>query len=268
MTRKAIICGAGIAGLATAWWLHRDGWQVQLVERAPGPRDEGYMIDFFGPGYDVAERMAILPRLAEIQTSISRVHYIRPDGRSEGILDYDRFLAAFDGRGFTFLRGNLERVLLDVVGNDVDIRYGSTIDKIVEAAAGVEAVFDDGSVHQADLLIGADGIHSRVRAMTFGLAAATERFLGYHTAAYMVDDRELRARVGNRFLVIAVPDRQVGLYPRTAAGWLPGWCTSPTTRRCPTTRRRDSNRSTRAWVISRIAPSASARPTAACTTTR
>lgn len=55
---KAIIYGAG---LTLAWWLERDGWQVLLVEQAPAPREAGYMIDFVGSGYDVADLMGLLP---------------------------------------------------------------------------------------------------------------------------------------------------------------------------------------------------------------
>ena len=57
--RLAVVCGAGIAGLTVAWWLDRDGWDVLLVERASGLRDEGYLVDFFGAGYDVAEADAL-----------------------------------------------------------------------------------------------------------------------------------------------------------------------------------------------------------------
>jgi 2-polyprenyl-6-methoxyphenol hydroxylase-like FAD-dependent oxidoreductase len=217
-----VICGAGIAGLTLAWWLQRDGWQVALVERAAGPRDEGYMIDFFGPGYTVVDRMGLLGPLGAAQTSINTIHYIRPDGRGEGVLRYDRFAAAFDGRGFTFLRGSLERVLREAVGDRVEVRYGRTVSKIIADGVGVELEFDDGTVQHADVLVGADGIHSQVRDLAFPAGAAAERYLGYHTASYLLNDPALAARVGDRFLVVAVPDRQFGLYP-TGDGRLAAW---------------------------------------------
>jgi 2-polyprenyl-6-methoxyphenol hydroxylase-like FAD-dependent oxidoreductase len=95
--RQAMISGAGIAGLTLAWWLHRDGWQVELIERAAGPRTEGYMIDFGGSGYDVAERMGLIPRLRELQTGNTSVAYVDSTGRSAGRLEYHHLVAALDG---------------------------------------------------------------------------------------------------------------------------------------------------------------------------
>jgi hypothetical protein len=60
------------------------GWEVLLVECATGPRDEGFMIDFVGSGYDVAERMCLLPRLRAIQTTNTVVRYVDPAGRGRG----------------------------------------------------------------------------------------------------------------------------------------------------------------------------------------
>ena len=54
---RIVICGAGIAGLTLANRLSVLGVDVVGLERSPGSRLQGYMIDFFGPGYDTAEAM-------------------------------------------------------------------------------------------------------------------------------------------------------------------------------------------------------------------
>lgn len=69
---KAVVCGAGIAGLALARQLSTRGWDVVVVEKAPGPRTQGYMIDFFGAGYDAAEAMGSCRGFANSATTSRR----------------------------------------------------------------------------------------------------------------------------------------------------------------------------------------------------
>jgi 2-polyprenyl-6-methoxyphenol hydroxylase-like FAD-dependent oxidoreductase len=59
--RTALISGVGIAGPALAFWMLRGGLVPTLVERAPRLRTGGYIVDFWGVGYDIAGRMGILP---------------------------------------------------------------------------------------------------------------------------------------------------------------------------------------------------------------
>jgi 2-polyprenyl-6-methoxyphenol hydroxylase-like FAD-dependent oxidoreductase len=58
---RVLISGAGIAGPTLAYWLHEFGLTPTIVERAPTLRTGGYVIDFWGVGFDVAERMGLLP---------------------------------------------------------------------------------------------------------------------------------------------------------------------------------------------------------------
>ena len=60
---KVLIVGAGIAGPTLAYWLLQAGHEPTLVERAPELRRGGYLVDFWGAGFDVAERMGIVPEL-------------------------------------------------------------------------------------------------------------------------------------------------------------------------------------------------------------
>ena len=60
-----LISGCGIAGLTLAYWLYHYGLQPTIVEQAPRLRPEGYAIDFAGSGWDVAERMNLIPTLRQ-----------------------------------------------------------------------------------------------------------------------------------------------------------------------------------------------------------
>jgi 2-polyprenyl-6-methoxyphenol hydroxylase-like FAD-dependent oxidoreductase len=210
---KTIICGAGIAGLTLAWWLRRDGWEVILVERAPGPRADGYVMDFFGSGYDVAERMDLLPALARVASPVRELTYLDTAGRRTGGLHYASMVRVLRGRVVSVLRGDLEAVLREAFDRAPDIRYGRSVAAASPAASGILVELTDGTREHADLLVGADGIHSRIREITFGPEPRFLRSLGFRTASYLFDDPDLRAELGDRFAVVAAPGRQVGVYP-------------------------------------------------------
>ena len=58
---KIVINGAGVAGPTLAYWLQKSGHEVLLAEASPQLRSGGYAIDFWGIGYDIAEKMGLLP---------------------------------------------------------------------------------------------------------------------------------------------------------------------------------------------------------------
>ena len=62
---RILISGAGVAGLTLAYWLEKHGHEPIIVEKSPDIRTEGYMIDFTGTGWDVAERMGLIPVIRE-----------------------------------------------------------------------------------------------------------------------------------------------------------------------------------------------------------
>lgn len=93
-----LISGAGIAGPTLAWWLLRYGFRPTLVERAPRLRSGGYIVDFWGLGYDVAERMGLLPALARESYRVEAVRFVDADGKAAGSFSADVFRRLTDGR--------------------------------------------------------------------------------------------------------------------------------------------------------------------------
>lgn len=209
---KAIICGAGIAGLSLAQRLTTLGWDVVVIEKSPGPRSQGYMMDFFGSGYDAAEAMGVLPRMKELGYEFEEVSYVDGSGRRRAGLDYAHFRRLMDGRLLTIMRPDLELALREQVRDDVDLRFGSSITQIENSPDGVHVTLTDGTSLDADLLVGADGIHSTVRRMVFGPEEQFFRYLGFHTAAYHFDDPQIYQQVKDSFCLTDTTGRQMGLY--------------------------------------------------------
>jgi 2-polyprenyl-6-methoxyphenol hydroxylase-like FAD-dependent oxidoreductase len=210
---KAIVCGAGVAGLTLASRLGAAGWQVVLVEAAPGLRDQGYMLDFFGPGYDTAERMDLIPRLRDLSYQIPEVIWLDRSGRSVAQLHYRNVQRALKGRLLTLMRGDLERLLFDTLPHSVDLRFGCTVDEIKLWGQCIEVALSSGIREYADVVVGADGVHSRIRNLMLGDTEEAFRFLGMHTAAFVFEDAKVHGALAGKFMLMSVPGRLAGFYP-------------------------------------------------------
>lgn len=208
---KAVICGAGIAGLALAHRLDHHGWNVHLVDHAPGPRAQGYMIDFFGPGCEALAAMGLAAELRRFASPVKEFRYIDDRGRTTVSIDYGLFSKALDGEIASVMRPALEQMLHEHLGDTIDLRYRTTVERI----EGNRAHLSDGTVIDADLIVGADGVHSRVRALAFGPEQDYLRYLGMHTGAYLFTDPELYAQVRGQFVLTETLNRQMGFYGLT-----------------------------------------------------
>jgi 2-polyprenyl-6-methoxyphenol hydroxylase-like FAD-dependent oxidoreductase len=209
---KAIVIGAGIAGLSAAHALHRAGWEIEVHERASGPRTGGYLIDFFGPGYEAARTLGLLPALTQRADRIEAAHFVDAEGRERARLRYDVASGAVQGQLISLLRGDIEGVLLDALPPAVALHYGASIGAVDNRADGVTVRLADGGEADGDLLVGADGIHSEVRRLVFGPESEFVHFLGYHTYAYFFRDEAVSRAVGDGVRILTVPNRFVGLY--------------------------------------------------------
>ncbi|UYN98308.1 MAG: FAD-dependent monooxygenase [Devosia sp.] len=209
---KAVVSGAGIAGLSAALALSRAGWQVILLEKAPGLRDGGYMLDFYGPGYEAAQDLGVLEGLRAAARPVGRLDFVDGDGRPGSSMDYQQIRRATGDKLFPILRGDIERTLHAALPDQVSLRYVTTITGLENRADGVRLTLRDGAVLDADLLVGAEGIHSSTRQKVFGDEHAFIRPLGFHTSAYFFGSAQVAAELAGDFKMVAIKERLVGLY--------------------------------------------------------
>jgi 2-polyprenyl-6-methoxyphenol hydroxylase-like FAD-dependent oxidoreductase len=183
--RKVLIAGLGVAGATLAWWLAEYGFAVTVVERAPAPRTEGYMIDFWGLGYEVAERMGVLGDLRALGYLIDEIRLVKADGGRLATIGAQTVRRAMGDRFFSLMRGDLAGELRRQIADRAAIRFDDQIRTLDQGEDGVEVEFERGADARFDLVFGADGVHSACRAAIF--PKPCEVPLGLWTASFAAD---------------------------------------------------------------------------------
>lgn len=208
--RSILISGAGIAGPTLAYWLMEYGFKPTLVERAPRPRTGGYVIDFWGLGYDVAERMGLLPELQRVGYNVRELRLVDRHGRRVGGFGGEVFRELTGGRYLTLPRSELAKQLLRKIEGRCETLFGDSIAKLEQRNDGVEVAFESGLLRRFDFVIGADGLHSDVRRLEFGEERRFESYLGYMVAAFQAEGYRPRDELS--YVSHSVPGRQVARF--------------------------------------------------------
>ena len=207
--RTVLISGASITGPTLAYWLHRAGFAVTVVERASAPRGGGYPIDIRGTAIEVVRRMGVLPQLRDAHIDTGRFTFLDADGGQIVALDADTVAGSVQGQDLEVRRGDLTAVLYAAVRDDVEVLFDDSIDTLDQSEHGVDVTFRSGRQRAFDLVLGADGIHSRTRELVLGPEEQFDRYLGYCVAVFTVPNTFDLSR---EVTLWSTPGRSAALY--------------------------------------------------------
>lgn len=166
MRTSVLVVGGGIGGLATALTLHRRGIDCRVFEQSPQIRELGVGINTLPHAIGELAGLGLLGRLDAVGLRTYELIYMNRFGQ-EIWRELRGLDAGYQVPQFSIHRGALQGVLRDAVverlGPDA-IVTGHRLAGFDQNESGVTAHFADGTVVDADVLVGADGIHSTVRA--------------------------------------------------------------------------------------------------------
>ncbi len=182
--RNVLISGASISGPALAYWLHRSGWAVTVVEKAGALRGGGYPIDVRGTAVEVVRRMGILPHLRDAHIDMRRCTFLDADGGEVASVSPYAVVRSVEGQDLEVRRGDLAAHLYAMVRDDVEFLFADSIDTLDQSEHGADVTFHSGQQRTFDLVVGADGMHSHTRASLFGPEEQFHRYLGYCFALF------------------------------------------------------------------------------------
>lgn len=182
MTRTVLISGAGVAGSVLAFWLSRNGFAPTVVERSPDlRRSGGHAVDLAGVAVEVVERMGLLPAVQEARVRREGVAFHRRRGRP---IRMGRLSTAIADRHVEIQRDDLVSILYDAAAPGAEYVFGDAVAAIEETADGVAVEFEQAPPQTFDLVIGADGLHSRIRSLAFGPEELFRNDLGAYLSVY------------------------------------------------------------------------------------
>lgn len=163
---RVLIVGGGIAGLTLCGLLQQRGFHPTLVERAPEFGDVGYVIVVWPSGSRILKGLGLYERLQEQGCAFTRYNISNYKGKVINSYTIDSVVEKY-GPIISIYRPDLVDILRAAVSED-SIRMDTMVVSLADTDDGVETVFSDGSTEIYDLVIGCDGIRSKIRKDIFG----------------------------------------------------------------------------------------------------
>jgi len=203
-----LISGAGIAGSALAYWVARFGHSATVVERSGSLRSSGAPVDIRRPAMPVVERMNIVSRLREASTVVSGWSLLDEAGERSAYVDVGTLWRLRNE--IELPRGDLSTILYEASRDSAEFLFGDSITSLAQDGGGVDVVFERSRPRRFDVVIGADGLHSRVRRLAFGPETQFVHHAGLYVASLPLP-RSIDP--GRDIIMLNAPGKTVALHP-------------------------------------------------------
>lgn len=185
--KKVLVSGASIAGLSTAYWMNKLGYQVTVVEMANEPRTSGGAVDIKGTTVDVAKRMGIYKQLKANALNLEIIEFKNADDVTENSIFVKNENEEHPSDEIEIERDKFVRILLAMLKNEVEFIFNNSITALNETKDDIQVTFKSGPERVFDLVFGCDGIHSGVRKIWFGHETEYSHFLGAYSSIIILN---------------------------------------------------------------------------------
>jgi 2-polyprenyl-6-methoxyphenol hydroxylase-like FAD-dependent oxidoreductase len=206
--KKVLVSGASIAGLSTAYWMNKLGYQVTVVEIANEPRTAGAAIDVRGITVDIAKRMGIFDQLKSHRLHVEMIEFKNADDVTEGSISLQNEGAELPDDDVEIERDKFMLILFDGLKNDVEFIFDNSITALNETKDDIRVTFKNGPQRAFDLVFGCDGIHSAVRKIWFGHEAEYTHFLEAYFSITIANKLLIKQKTMQMY---NVPDKAITL---------------------------------------------------------
>jgi 2-polyprenyl-6-methoxyphenol hydroxylase-like FAD-dependent oxidoreductase len=221
---ETLIIGGGIGGLSAALCLARRGGAVTVLERSKSFAEVGAGIQLAPNATRILDRLGVLERILPLAVLPRRLVLADAiESRELTSLELTDFPSRYGAPYLVLHRGDLLSALLDgCVQSGVELRTSVTVTEVTDAGGQAVAVCADGREFSAEVAIGADGLHSRIRRYFTDDEPVNSGFVAYRGAVPMdqverhADLRDVVAWIGPGLHLVQYPLRSGQMYNQVA----------------------------------------------------
>lgn len=206
--KKVLISGASFAGLSTAYWMNKFGYQVTVIEIGIGLKKGGTPVNIRGNTVNIVREMGILDQITANRLNLELWEFKNADDVTEGSMQLQQDGAELPDVEFEIERDKLLDIMFQLVNKNIEIIFNDKITLVDETENEIQVDFKKAGKRSFDLLFGCDGTHSEIRKMCFGEESNYLHFLGQYFSITIVDKLLIKQNTAQLY---NVPDKAVML---------------------------------------------------------